>query len=428
LLPTDSGSAPKPPSELRLHKPFLERAAEGGGEPESSLGLGAFLVLRLVDQFSVGANRPGQAAVEYQCSATKNFVDGLSPQNELTLPLSDIVSVAQIALREDDRRLLFEPVLRLARILEHEARFDESLDVLETASALSDGRDGDHEVATHLLRGRALRNAGRLVESKEAYTAGSAMAERLGDTHSELLGQVGCGIIARQQGNLPDSERLLRSVMLRASRIDDRDAEARACHDLAGTLYFAGRAAEAVPHVFKAYELYEDRLQKARALGDTGTILKELGHYSAAQDAQKLVLAEELPPDTRAKTELECLELAALVGDRITFERFRQSIADNRDVLLRETELDFESHVGSGLSLFGEHDQAEKHLNRAIALAEELGMGERLFHAEQQLREAQERRTQPDFVPGAPSTDESELRHLRETMETLEALSAGERF
>ena len=418
--------APSPTSSLGLHEPFLERAAEGSEQTDGDIGLGAFLTLRLADQFSVETRSVGRAAVEYQCSATRKFVEDLHPKSPHTAMLSELVRVAEVALQSDEPRLLFPPLLAFAFCLEKELCLDEALDVLETTLRLSDGRDAEEEVAALLQQARILRVAGRLAESGAAYEHVGAMAFRLGDRHSELLSRIGRGIVARHVGNLPESERTLRDAIAEAHEYEDRDAEARACHDLAGTLHFAGRATEAVPLAFRAYELYESPLQQATALGDTGAILKELGQYTAAKDALTVVLAHDLPPDGRARTELEYLDLAALTSDRLTFERFRQLLTAQSGSMLPEIQLDFELKLGVGLSLFEEHEQGEAHLRRAVELAEQFGMSERIFHAEQQLEEAQQRRTQPPKVSSVAKANADGSRSVQETVARLECLAAGE--
>jgi len=420
----DTQIAPFPTSGLRLHEPFLERASGNTDAIDGELGLGAFLTLRLVDQLCVNGFNSATAAVEYQCSATLRFVEGISTTTHRAAMLREIAVVAAEAVRVEEPRLLFAPLLAFAYCLEEELHLDEALDVLDTAMRLSDGRDADQDISTLLQRGRVLRNLGNFGEARTAYENAGAMALNLGDKHSELLSRIGRGVLSRFLGNLPESDSTLRAVIADARENNDRDAEARACHDLAGTLHFAGRAAEAVSLAFRAYELYESPLQRAKALGDTGTILKELGQYAAAKHAQTLVLANELPADSRARTELECLDLAALTGDRLTFERYRKSLSAQSETLLPEVRLDFELKLGVGLSQFAEHQQAETHLGQAIKLAEQFGMAERIFYAEQQLEEAQQRRTRPaSFVPRAPiSTDADGSKPVQETVARLETM------
>jgi tetratricopeptide (TPR) repeat protein len=339
--------------------------------------------------------------------------------------LSELVQVAEVANESNEPRLIFPPLLALAFYLEKELCLDEALDVLETTLRLSDGRDAEEEVAALLQQARILRVASRLTEARAAYENAGAMAVRLGDSHSMLLSRIGRGVVARQIGNLPESERTLRDAIADARKFQDRDAEARACHDLAGTLHFAGRATEAVPLAFRAFELYESPLQQAKALGDTGAILKELGQYTAAKDALSLVLAHDLPLDGKARTELEYLDLAAVTGDRLTFERFRQSLVAKSDSLLPEVQLDLELKLGIGLSLFEEHAQGVTHLRRAVELAEHFGMAERIFHAEQQLQEAKQRRTSLPTVSSSTKATADGSLPLQETVARLECLVAG---
>lgn len=420
-------TAPSLHSRFGLHEPFLKRAAEGSDKTDGDLGLGTFLSLRLADQFGVEIDSAAYDAVEYQCSATKKFVEDIRPKSQYTALLSELVQVAEVANESNEPRLLFPPLLALAFYLEKELWLDEALDVLETTLRLSDERDAEEEVAALLQQARILRIASRLAEARSAYENAGAMAIRLGDNHSMLLSRIGCGVVARLIGNLPDSERTLRDAIAGARKFQDRDAEARACHDLAGTLHFAGRATEAVPLAFQAFELYESPVQQAKALSDTGAILKELGQYTAAKDALTLVLEHELSKDETARAELECLNLAALTGDRLTFERFRQSLVPQSGSLLPEVQLDLELKLGVGLSLFEEHEQGVARLRRAVDLAEKFGMSERIFYAEQQLEEAQQRRTQLPIVSTDVLANANGSLPLQETVARLECLVAGSR-
>ncbi len=423
---TNPRFAPSPKPRLGLHEPFLKRAAEGNEQADGDLGLGTFLSLRLADQFGVEIDSAVRAAVEYQCSATKKFVEDIRPKSQHSALLSELIQVAEVANESNEPRLLFPPLLALAFYLEKELCLDEALDVLETTLRLSDGRDAEEEVAATLQTARVLRNAGRLGEARDAYERSGPMAARLHDKHSALLSQIGIGVVARLLGNLPNSEQILRDAIEGARECDDTDAEARASHDLAGTLHFAGRPTEAVPLAFQALELYESPLQQAKALGDTGAILKELGQYTAAKDALSLVLSHELPPDGKARTELEYLDLAAVTGDRLTFERFRKSLVAKSDSLLPEVQLDLELKLGIGLSLFEEHAQGVAHLRRAVELAEHFGMAERIFHAEQQLQEAKQRRTSLPTVSSSTKATADGSLPLQETVARLECLVAAE--
>ena len=414
--------APSPNPRLGLHEPFLKRAAEGSEKTDGDLGMAAFLTMRLADQFGIETNGAGREAVEYQCAATRKFVEDIRPKTPHTVMLSELVRVAEVAVDSDEPRLLFPPLLAFAYGLEEELRLDEALDVLKTALGLSDGRDAEEELNALLNLGRVLRNSGEFGEARNTYQRARAVALRLGDKHSELLGRIGHGIVARQAGNLPDSEQELRAVIADARAWGDRDAEARASQDLAGTLYYAGRVADAEPYAFRAYELFDNPRDEARALSDTGAMLKELGHYDAARNAFSVVLSHKLRSDERARTELECLEVSALTGDRLSFERWRQSVEEKRTLLPPDVEQDFELQVGIGFSLFDEFDRAAVHIERAITLAEKWGMGERVFVAERQLAEVRQHRTDSVNRTLTPTAECDRNSAVRDTIERLETI------
>jgi tetratricopeptide (TPR) repeat protein len=409
-----------------LHEPFLERAAAKDTQDSGSGGLGAFLTLRLVDQFAGDKENISTDAVKYQITATGEFLEDLYPRNPEITSLREIVRVSGAALEVSDRRLLFSPLMAFAFWLEQELRLDEALDVLGTALHLSDGRSAEEEVAGFLQKARVLRLSGRLDDARVAYQRSGKIAAQIGDKHSVLLSQIGRGVVMQKLGNLPESERILCEVIAAARRIDDRDAEGRACQDLAGTLFFGARMAHAAHYAFRAYELLEQPLQRLRALSDTGVCLKELGHYSEAGKAFAVVLAGRPTQEIRIHTVVELVDLSALTGDRIGFERWRRELAEQYDHLPPDDQVDFDIKVGTGLSQFGMQSQARTHLERALALAEECKMGERIFRLEELLRTGQEQSTRR-IADAEPHTVQPTVEpQLQSTLESLNALAVPE--
>jgi len=240
-----------------LHEPFLERAADTEAREPRGNGLGAFLTLRLIDQFSADREKIHREATTYQVTATGEFLNDIYPHTPEVTHLRELVRVAGIALDTNDRRLLLSPLMAFAFWLEQELRLDEALDVLKTALQLSDGRDGEEEVAAYLQHARVLRMQGDFEGARRSYARGGNIAASIGDKHSVMLSQIGHGVVLQKVGNLPESERVLREVIRQAQSVGDRDAEARACHDLGVTLYFAGKAEQAVPLTYRAHELQE---------------------------------------------------------------------------------------------------------------------------------------------------------------------------
>ncbi len=404
-----------------LHEPFLQRAATASTDQSGSgHALGAFLTLRLVDQF-FGALYDGHAdALAYQTQATRDFLRELHPHTVETNHLLEIVRVADGVRASGSVRLMFPPLLAFAYWLEQELRLDESLDVLAATLQLSSGVEGEEEVSANLQRGRVLRLLGRFREATDAYAWGGQVASRLGDRHSELLSRIGRAIVLQKTGNLPESERVLRQVRAEAKQSGDRDAEARACHDLAVALRHMNRGDEAAPLAFRAYQLYEQPIQRMRALSDTGEILKAMGHYGAAKDAFLSVMRSEPPAEIRLRTGVELLELSALLQDRVSFERWRRDVGAHYHRLPADELVAYELKLGMGLASFEQEAEGKRHIERAMVLAEQSGQGQWVFRAEAALEEMQQRRT--ECVPRAAPVAEPEL---RTTIESLRALYAG---
>ncbi len=406
-----------------FHQPFLERAGNPQGQASGQHCLGAFLTLRLVDQFAAPHENFSREATAYQIKATAEYLQDLHPQTSEVKSLREIVRLADGALKEDNPRLLFSPLLAFAYLLEDDLRLDEALDVLDTTLHLSDGKDGEEEVATLLQKGRVLRLSGRNEMATEAYSLGGQMAERRGDSHSEILSRIGRAVVMQKTGNLAESERALREVVADALREGDVVAEAHSCQDLGVALHLMKRTQEAIPLIFRAFQLYEAPMSRARALSDTGVLLKELGYHAAAERAFTLVLASDPPLQIRVRTALEMIELSSVIVDRISFERWRNEVGNHLDSLPPDDQVDFEFKVGTGLSQFGTHAKAEQHLIRGIELAERYGLGERLFRIEDALACVRERRACV-VASAEPPASEIALPELHTTIQELHALEA----
>jgi hypothetical protein len=217
---------------------------------------------------------------------------------------------------------------------------------------------------------------------------------------------------------------MLRGVLREALATGDRNAEARACHDLAGTLHHMNRGNEGAPLAFRAYQLYEQPVQRIRALSDTGQILKERGFLDPARTAFLAVIEREPPPEIRLRTVVELVDLAALMDDRISFERWRNEILNEYERLPPDERVDFQLKVGSGYARFNRMAEAEDHLRRAIALAEEHALPEWLFRAEAVLKNVLANRIH-EHVDAIPVTEANTIPELRATIEGLAQLDVS---
>lgn len=409
----NSGSTP------HFHEPFLTRAQRAGDGLEQRRALGAFLTLRLVDQF--GALRPHekQDALRYQLKTTAEYVRAL-PANAVDAEHQrHIVGACERVIDAHSTGALSPTLLAFAFWLEKDLQLNEALDVLETVLRLLDETSQSDRVAAIRQQARVLRLLGHFDDAHAAYERGERLAVDTGDQHSAFVFRIGRAILAQKTGDLAASERQLRSVIADAEDAGDTMAYAMATHDLAIALHLADRTADAISLAFVAFERYEDRLSRQRALSDTGVLLKEMGHLDAARQALHSVLDENPSKEVRARVVLELIEVSAYAGDRFSFERWRRDAEGLRDALPVDEICNLDFALGTGLATFGAPIEAERHLENAIALAEQANLGERLFKAEAALHELQERReidaTLPEPEPPTPE--------LQETIERVMALA-----
>jgi tetratricopeptide (TPR) repeat protein len=412
------------PTESLLHTPFLERASEPGNR-ERAHALGAFLTLRAVDRISQHATLAADA-LAFQLRAAAEYLDELHPQTKEVSHLREVIRVAQRIVVSGSRELLWAPLLAFAYWLESEMRLPEALDTLETAFRANPRVETPEQVAGYLQFARVLRLCGRFEEARVAYAAGGDLATTLGDHRSSFVSRIGRATVLLETGDLQAGELELRSVLAAAKAVDDTFVEARACHDLSVAVSRAKRPAEAVPLVFHAFELYDESIQKARALGDMGVFLKDLGHYSAANEAFQAVLQGSAPSETRANAHLELLELSSALQDRIGFKRWRKELEKQLDRLPPYQRVDFAIKLGAGLASFGNVAEASQRLTEAMGLAEKYKFGQRIFEAEQLLKEIKDGNTVID-EPVFPAFEVSESQtELKQAIEGLFALrSAG---
>lgn len=406
-----------------LHEPFLARASEPGAE-QGRHALGAFLTLRLADRFRPDEEPSHPLALAYQVRATRDYLLDLHPQNAEVKYLLEVVRLADAVQKGSGRSTLWPPLLAYAFWLEEELQLEQALDVVETALGLNDGGAPTEEIAALLQQGRVLRLLGRLEKAREAYGAARARAQVADDRHSTLLARIGDANVLRQFGNLPASEKSLNAILKDAEQCGDLDAQARAHHDLGAVHINRNEGHRGIPHLYKAFELYERPAHKLRALSDVGEGLKRAGKYSAAQDAFMVVLRTAPSQEMRACTMIALLELSGLMGDRVGFSRWKGQLTAIADDLPAERLADFHLQLGLASAAFGQLRLAERSLRKAIEVAELHSLNEYTFRAEAAVKQI--RNSAAPNRPEAPVRFEADdSREYVEIAEKLETLRAG---
>ena len=386
------------------HAVFLRRlsGAPSATSPEARLGQGALLALRLLDLLTE-PQPPHPDAFQYQRTATERFCRALPPDATETAHLVGLVSGAADAVQANDVRLVLPALLAYAHHLEDELRLDEALDVLETTVRVGGDRIRPSDaIAVRLRMARALRKLNEFDHADWCYAQAGALAAAAGDRHSELVSRLGGAYTLIGRGNLVGAERRLREVLPDADRWRDRRAQALAYQGLGVVLSTGGRPAEAIPHTWRAFELYDDELSRTGVLADLGVMLLTVGDAEGAERALTEVVRRGGNRDAVQNALIELMHCASYRRDRVGFERWRERCHAELEDMPPNIRADFCLKTGIGRARFGQFDRAESMLETALRIAEDAGLHEMVFRVERimaGLRDCQrELTTSPDAV------------------------------
>lgn len=358
------------------HAVFLQRVAdEPATSPEVRLGQGAFLALRFVDLLSPDREPPTPDVFRYQWAATERYCAELAGEGTEASHLSGIVRATGQAHGADDITLVAPALFAYALFLEHESHFEEAEDALQTMIGV-----GGHRLATAdrisawMRLGRVRRLQADFDRADEAYTEAGRIAAKSGDALSVLLTRVGHCNVLHFRGNLAGAEVAWRAVLADAITAGFRAVEAQAEHGLGNILVRRGQAHEGVPHLWHAYELYEDEKIQARAMGDLGLALLSLGEVEAAERALQHVLRSRAAPELVANAMIELMNCASFRRDRVSFERWRERVSENNHQCAPHIRADYHLKAGIGFARFENLRRAETELAQAhdIAVAHDL--------------------------------------------------------
>ena len=395
------------PEQALLHAVFLRRLAEASSGPSSQarLGHGAFLTLRLVDLLDPAQQAVRPDAFAYQLAGLDRACRQLPGDSTETAHLIGLMHATADAFRARDTQLVVPALLAYAHYLEDELLLEEALDVLETALRVGGDalRDSDR-VASRLRAARVLRKLNEFDAAEEAYREAGALAAAGGDRHSELLSRIGRANIVLGRGNLTQAERSLREVLLDSEMLGDREAEARAHQGLAVVLASGGQPADAIPHLWKAFERYDDSGSRTRALTDLGGMLLMVGDPKGAERALTEVVHRGGTQDFVTNAMIELMHCASYRRDQLAFERWRVRCEARQEEMPPNILTDFVLKTGIGRARFGQFDRAEALLGTALTLAEKAGLNEFVFRIERirhGLRDCQ----QTCEAPSAAVTD-----------------------
>src|SRR5256884_133145 len=288
----DSETHRMPASRLKFeslpHAIFLQRVSgpQGATSLEARLGQGAFLALRLVDLLAPDRPQVSADAFRYQWVATDRFCAELRAAATEGAHVHGIAESSADAQRLGDIRLVAPALFAYAHFLEEELRLDEAIDVLTTLLVVVASRlSAQDAVAARLRLARVHRKLNRFDEAEAAYAEAGEMASAAGDRYSALLARIGLANTILGRGNLAEAAARLRGILADARAAGERDVEARAQHGIGVALQLMGQSADAIPHTWHAFQLYEEEDSRLRALGDVGIMMLTLGDAAGAERA-----------------------------------------------------------------------------------------------------------------------------------------------
>jgi tetratricopeptide (TPR) repeat protein len=409
------------------HAVFLQRAAQAlplpGGGPQSRLGQGAFLALRLIDLLAPERQPAHPDAFRYQCTATERFFSDLRSTSTEGAHLQALVVSTGDAQREGDVRLLLPGLFAYAHYLEDEMRLKEALDVLGTLGRVGGERLSPADtVALSLRTGRVNRKLNQFDEAEEAYAEAGRIALSAGDRHSELLSRIGQAHALLGRGNLPQAELSLTKTLTDAQCSGDRAAEALAEHVLAAVLQHRGSPDVGLVHAWRAFELYEDDDSRLRALGDVGLMLLMVGDVKGAEQALGEVVRRGASVDLVANALIELMHCASLQGDRVGFERWRGRCKDRMANMPPNVLADYYLKAGIGEARFGRFPRATRLMDKALQVAESAGIHEFVFKIERTragLRACAEALDAPSRADAEPVTQSEAVREVSASVALL---------
>ncbi len=410
------------------HAVFLDRLTQESEHSAAAwLGQGAFLALRLVDLLAVDRGPVTTDAFRYQYAATERFCRDLRRGSAEEAHIKGLVQSAADAHHRGDVRLVTPALLAYALYLEDDERYEEALDILDTLLHVGgDGLGLADAVAVRLRLARVSRKLARFEEAETQYAQAGELAAAASDGHSVLLSRIGHAISVQSRGNLAEAERLFRDALADARGWGERDPEARAEHALATTLHLRGQPTEAIPHAWRAFELYEDESPRLRALNDVGIMLLAIGDTEGAERALTEVVRRCAAGDNVHNAMTELMHCASYRRDRVGFERWRAECEAHFDRMAPNIAVDFLLKVGIGRARFGRLQAAEELMTKALSLATKHGLHEFEFRIERiknGLRECRGQLTPLPAEPAEPVTSE-QLRGVRASLSELATAGA----
>jgi tetratricopeptide (TPR) repeat protein len=365
------------------HAVFLERLAGAprASSSEARLGRAAFVTLRLVDLLAHDREVLHADAFHYQHVATERACRDLPADRTETTHLVGLVASAADAFQAEANSFVLPALFAYAHYLEDEMRLEQALDVLETMLhvGVAEVRAPD-AIAVYLRIGRVNRKLNRFAEADAAYRTGEELADATNDRQSALLSRAARALSMQGRGDLGEAADRLREISTDAEQYGSSAVHAYVRHAWGTTLFLRGQVPEAIVHVWRAFELYDDEASRVRALGDLGTMLLAVGEVAGAHAALLEVLRRgHATHDAASNAMIELMHCASFRRDRVGFERWYRGCEARTGKMPPNILADFCLKAAIGHARFGEVQKAESRIAQALQTAESARLHEFVF-------------------------------------------------
>lgn len=366
------------------HVVFLEQAAREQDTTQSKFGQAAFLVLRLIDLLGGEQAAPTRDDLfGYQAAATGRYCEENLEAGTRSAQLLEVIRAATYAHRRQQPGHIAPSLLALARSLQEEARSAEASDVLDTLDRVAGaGLEPPVAIAAAFLRGKVERESSRFDTADAAYERAGVLARVAGDRSALLFSRIGRAHVMWGRGNLVEAERCYREILVEATAAGLRQPEAEAEHGLGVVLGTGGQVPNAVPHLWRAFDLYDVEHNRLRALADLGFALTRLGAIDGAERAFRIVIELGGEGYIALNARVELMHCASSRRDRLGFERWRAECVQHLSRMAPNQLADYHLKLGIGLARFGRLDRAALELSQALLIARGHGLHEFEFRIE----------------------------------------------
>jgi tetratricopeptide (TPR) repeat protein len=392
-------------SDVLNHEPFLERARlqrEQEHDASARLALGAYVVARLVDKlFATETDESAIDGFRWQLDAVRRHIQDLPPDAPETAHLAGVV--ASVPAQGRPSSGLWMSLTAYAYFLEHEGRYQESLEIIMLAARSQGPRMEPTEFVRYaLLAGRLNRLLTQWDPADACYESAEEAANSLGDVDRALRARLGLAHVSRGRGNIPRARTEVERIISEASTANLDDVQSDAYLDLGVVLMLQGLRAESLDATYRAFRLCQEPLNRMRILSNLGYGLNESGHFEAARLALEIVAGSDASHLVKLNALLELMQVESAVGNRIAFERRRQQVKPFVDRMAPSTAVDYRYKSAVGLARFGQLEHARSFAKEALSLAEQYKLNEWYFRLERMLEELQTN-TSSDLEVQAPA-------------------------